>query len=166
MTLSLVPLERGENLITFLDDGTASVVLFPFARELTEPERKRIRAACGAHVFVYACRDAPVPECISRPGTINDFPICSLRWAIGNATLLNIGILDVRQSDSTRDDLAKVLLDLDAKDETGDHRFIVTLVADHGFDVGEYISLHRPHAPHQLAVAPSLEAAVAGAKVI
>ena len=48
------------NVVSFLDDGTACVVLFPYTPELTESEWKAIDAAHRVRFFVYACSDGEV----------------------------------------------------------------------------------------------------------
>jgi hypothetical protein len=158
MTLHLVPLEKPQNIVLVQGDDVA-VMFVPDARELTVKQRKTIAAVKGRRRFlVNACSNVPVAYGISGPVKLENYSIGSLRWAIAQATLINIGILGYRNPESMPTDLAAVLSELDAKEDTSDHRVSVTLVSDRPFDAGEFISLCRPHVPHRLAVAPSPKA--------
>lgn len=146
MNLQPAPLTNPKNLIAFIKNGTACVVVFPYAPELTEPEKKSIDAARRVRVFVYGCRDAPVPAGHSGPSKPQDFPMESVQWAIARATYLSSEILHVQQPRATPESLLDALLDLDSKADNDDHRCVVTFVADHAFE-GDDVALYRPGIP-------------------
>jgi hypothetical protein len=159
MTPRLVPFEKAKNVIKF-ENGTAFIRYVPFSDNFTDEEKRQIDAATKIRAFLHCCVDTPVPPGISRPVTLADFPLESILWLWDRCTLIHPVITDCRDIASTPADLAKVLLDMDAKAKTRDHRGVFTLVSNQPFDVGEFISMHRSHAPHGLAVPPSLKAAL------
>jgi hypothetical protein len=142
MTPTLVPPKKPVNLITFLEDGTAYVVLLPYAAGLTGPERQRIDAARRVRFFVYGCRDAPVPAGASGIGTLEDYSADSLRWAIDQSTHICAKILHIPQPTGTPQALVRALLKLDARAGNDDHRGVVMFVADRPF-AGSHEALYR-----------------------
>lgn len=152
---SLMRLGAPENIILVQGDDVA-VMFMPGASNLSAKQRKAIAATRGRKRFlVNACSNVPIPDGVSGPVKLETYPIDSLRWAHDRATLINIGIVDCSTSSSTPGDLAAVLAELDAKEDTTDHKISITLVTDRPFDAGEYISLCRPRAPHRMAADPS-----------
>jgi hypothetical protein len=140
--------KRAKNIIAF-QNGTACVVFFPFARELTEPERKRIDAARVIRFFVYASSEAPIPTGFSSTGTFDDYAVESLGWGIRRSTYIHSEILrDLPPMDAPQV-LIDALLDLDAKARTEDHRCVVTIVADRPF-AGHGGAMYRPSAPQPI----------------
>jgi hypothetical protein len=136
--------KKPTNIVSFRRNGTACVVFFPYAPELTEAEWERIDAARRIRFFVYACLDAPVPPGHSGVGKFEDFYPTSLRSAINISTCMRSGILPVRQPMRSRQDLVDALLDLD--DANGSHeddRGVVTFVTDRSF-VGDDREFYRP----------------------
>jgi hypothetical protein len=122
-----------ENIVSFLEDGTACVVLFPYAPELTERERERIDEANAVRFFVYGCSDAPAPAGHSGQGKPQDYPMKSLGWAIDRSTYIASEVLDGRQPRDTPQALIKALMDLAAGACSDDHRCAVLLATDRRF---------------------------------
>ncbi len=135
--------KKPKNIISFLKNGTACVVLFPYARELTQPEWDRIDAARRIRFFVYGCSDAPVPPGLSGIGKLEDYPLASLGFAIDRSTFICPEILPVQQPMRSRQGLVDALLDLDASGSNKDHRGVVTFVTDRSF-IGDDWALQRP----------------------
>ncbi|GLR91308.1 hypothetical protein [Bradyrhizobium iriomotense] len=159
MTLRSVLLpEKPANRITFLEDGTACLLVLPFARECTDDEQRTFETAPRARIFLYACGDAPVPEGVSRPSSIYDLPRTTLSWAVRKATFIAPGIVP-ENSENTEADLADVLLQiLEQTPEGTDHRFHVTLIVDDPAELGQYLSRTRPNPPNRgIAVARSFK---------
>ena len=163
MSPTLVQLpEKPASRLSVLNDGTALYVTFPYEREAYEAEQKQVEAAPRACVFIYACSDAPVPDGVLRPGTIDDFAPNTLRWAIDKATHIASSVLDARNPESMPVDLAAVLLGVIDKSEGKDHKFLVVLLTDSPMDTGQYLSRHRPSLPHaDTATARSFAATLA-----
>jgi hypothetical protein len=143
----LVALEKPENIISFLQDGTACVVFLPFACELNESEKKRIDAARLLRFFVYGCPDAPVPQGVSGLGRFENYPIESLRWAINRpaTTCITPEILDSQRPRDTPQALIGALMDLAADTCGNEHRSAVLFVTDRSF-AGDDRALYRPPA--------------------
>jgi hypothetical protein len=133
-----------KNIISFKND-TACVVFFPFAPELTESEKKMIDTAPLARFFVYGCSDAPVPRGVSGIGKLEDYPIESLKWAIGRraTTYISPEILDRQQPRDTPQALTKALMGLAAATCSDEHRSAVLFVTDRSFN-GDDRALYRP----------------------
>jgi hypothetical protein len=145
-----LPRTQPKNVVTFLKDGTACVVLFPYAPKLTAADRKRIDAARRVRFFVYARSDAPVPPTATDIGkTFEDhYAMENIRFAIDKSTFLGcslpMGSVEgsaVLQASSTPATLIRALMDLDAG--TDGHRRTVTIVADRHFDD---VAIGRPRA--------------------
>ena len=134
-------LEKPENIISFLKDGTACVVFFPFAPELTESEKKRIDAAPRMRFFVYGCSDAPMPPGVSG-WKIENYPTKSVRWSIDRSTYMSSGVLPVPLSVVTPEALLGALMDLAAKAGNDDHPCVLMCVVDHPF-VGDDVAMYR-----------------------
>lgn len=134
------------NVVSFLENETACVVLFPYAPDITESQWEKIDAARRIRFFLYACSDAPVPPGVSGIGTPEDYPMESVRWAISRSTCIRSVILNARQPRDTSQALVDSLLELDAKaGKNDDERCVVTYVADRPF-VGDDEVLTRPQA--------------------
>jgi hypothetical protein len=142
MTQHLTPLEKPANIISFLKDGTACVIFFPYAPDLTEPEMKRIDAARRIRFFVYG-GDAPVPPGASGIGTWEDYPVDSVKWAIDRSTYISPETLDCRQPRGTPQALVKALMNMAANACSDDHRSAVLAVTDLPFS-GDNGALCRP----------------------
>jgi hypothetical protein len=137
-----------------LIDGRAVYIAFPCSPGLTAAGAELMLSATrGKRAFLYARSDAPVPADVQRPATIADFPRATLQWLSDFATLINLAVLDSRRL-SNSNDLAQVLLDLDADVDTEDHDFVVTIVVDNAADTGEFASICRPVAPCKFAIGP------------
>src|SRR5258705_6048845 len=97
MTPHLTTLKQPSNVVSFLENGTACVVFFPYARELIKSEWERIDAARRIRFFLYACPDAPMPPGQSGGGgRFGDYyPGVNVRSAIDRTTYMFIGILAV-----------------------------------------------------------------------
>jgi hypothetical protein len=140
---------KRENIIALCRNGTACVVFFPHARELTQPERDRIDAARRIRFFVYASSEAPIPPGFSSTGTLDDYAVESLGWGIRRSTYVHSEILrDLPPMDAPQG-LIDALLDIDAKARTEDHRCVVTIVADRPF-AGHGEAMYRPSAPQPI----------------
>jgi hypothetical protein len=160
MTPYLATLEKPQNLIASCSNGTACVIFFPYAPELTEAEWEKIDAASRIRFFLYACPDAPVPPGQSGgDGRFEDYySVASVRSAIDRSTYICTEILPVQKR--SRQGLVKALMDLAAKACSDDHRCAVLVVTDRNFS-GDNSALTRPPSrptPHDWAVAPSLKA--------
>jgi hypothetical protein len=139
---------KPKNIIAFLKDGTACVVLFPYAPELTASEKAEIDAATRIRFFIYGCPDAPVPIGKSGIGTPDDYPVDSLRFALERSTYASPETLQLSNTTHPRDTLVRSLMDLDAKSGNDDHRSTVTLVTEHRF-AGDNVALCRAQAAEQ-----------------
>ncbi|MGY4428457.1 hypothetical protein ACVWWO_000934 [Bradyrhizobium sp. F1.13.1] len=144
MTLALMPETRPTNVVSFFENGTACVIFFPYAAELTEAEWKRIDAAPRIRFFLYACSDAQVPPGQSgRYGEFEDYyPVASVRSAVNRSTYMCSEILPARQR--SRAGLVKALMNLAAKACSDDHSCAVLAVTDRQSLVDDY-AVYRPH---------------------
>jgi hypothetical protein len=144
---SPLALTKPENIVSY-KKGTAYVVFLPHAPELTEPEKKRIDTAPRARFFVYGCPDAPVPQGVSGLGTLEDYPVESLQWAISRpaTTYITPEILDSQRPRDTPQALLSALMDLAADTCSNEHRSAVIFVTDRSF-AGDDRALYRPSAP-------------------
>jgi hypothetical protein len=142
MTLALMPETRPTNVVSFLENGTACVIFFPYAPELTE--WRRIDAARRIRFFVYACSDAQVPPAQTRRrGKFDDYyPVASVRSAVNRSTYMCSELLPVRQR--SNQGLVKALMNLAAKACGDDHRCALLGVTDRPSLVDDY-ALCRPH---------------------
>jgi hypothetical protein len=130
------------NVVSLLAEGTACVIFYPYAPELTEAEWERIDAARRVRFFVYACPDAQVPPGQTAGGKFEDcYPAASVRSAVDRSTYMCSENLPVRQR--SRHGLVKALMDLAAKACSNDHRCVVLAVTDRPF-VGDDRALYRP----------------------
>lgn len=143
MTLRLTPQTRPTNVVSFLENGTACVIFFPYAPELTESEWERIDAARRIRFFAYACSDAQVPPGLTgRRGKFEDYyPIASMRSAVNRSTYMCSGLLPVRRR--SRQGLVKALMNLAAKACSDDHRCALLGVTDRPSFVDDY-AVYRP----------------------
>jgi hypothetical protein len=150
MTPHLTTLKQPSNVVSFLENGTACVIFYPYTPELTESEWEKIDAARRIRFFLYACSDAPVPPGQSGGGgKFEDYyPVASLRSAIDRSTYMCSEILPVRQR--SRQGLVKALMDLAAKACSDDHRCALLGVTDRPSLVDDR-ALYRPHAPFGVA---------------
>lgn len=151
MTPYLATLEKPQNLIAFCRNGTACVVFFPYAPELTKAEWDKIDAARRIRFFVYASSHAPVPPRQSSVGKFEDYPVASVQSAIDRSTYMCSEILPVQNR--SRQGLVKALMNLAAKACSDDHRCALLAVTDRPSFVDDYAA----YRPHHLAVAPSLK---------
>jgi hypothetical protein len=135
------PHSKPQNIVTFLKDGTACVVLFPYAPKLTAADRKRIDAAQRIRFFVYARSDAPVPPAAARATKFEDhYSIENLHFALDRSTYLGASLLPldgvegsaVLQASSAPGTLVISLMALCAGDDH--HRSTITVVTDRHFD--------------------------------
>jgi hypothetical protein len=144
MTLALMPETRPTNVVSFFENGTACVIFFPYAAELTEAEWKRIDAAPRIRFFLYACSDAQVPP--AQPGGGGNFedyyPAASVRSAIKRSTYMCSELLPLRQR--SHRGLVKALMNLAAKACSDDHSCAVLAVTDRLSLVDDY-AVYRPH---------------------
>jgi hypothetical protein len=155
MTARPFPLDKPKNIVSFLKNGTACVVFFPYARELTEYEKKRIGSARAIRFFVDGSSAISGPSEATGFGTIEaypieTYPIESLRWAISKATYMCTQILDCRQLREIPSALVNALLELDAKMGNDDHRCVVSAVVARPF-VGDDLAVYRPVSASQEA---------------
>jgi hypothetical protein len=134
--------DRPENIISF-QNGTAFVVIFPFAPELTEPQKKKIDAARRVRFFVYGCSDTPMPSEALGLGSLEAYPVDSLRWAISRSTYITPEILDCRHLREAPKALIAVLINLAAHACSDEHRCAVLVLTERRFR-GDDRALYRP----------------------
>ncbi|KJC37501.1 hypothetical protein UB31_35380 [Bradyrhizobium sp. LTSP849] len=144
MTLGLIPEIRPANVVSFLENGAACVIFFPYAPELTEYEWEKIDAARRVRFFLYACSDAQVPPGGSGVGgSFEDYyPVTSVRSAVNRSTYMRAEILPVQKR--SRQGLIEALMSLAAKVCGDDHRCALLGVTDRPSLVDDY-ALCRPH---------------------
>src|SRR5712671_6688454 len=136
--------KKPTNIVSFRRNGTACVVFFPYAPELTEAEWERIDAARRIRFWVYACSDAPVPPGQSGVEKFEDcYPLTNLAFGVDRSTYMCSEILPVRQPTRSRKELVDALLYIDASGSNDDHRGVVTFVTDRSF-VGDDREFYRP----------------------
>ncbi|MCS3929604.1 hypothetical protein M2175_004635 [Bradyrhizobium elkanii] len=156
MALGLIPETRPDNIISFLENGTACVMFFPYAPELTESEWKRIDAAPRIRFFMYACSDAQVPPGQSGGGRKFEdyYPVASVRSAVDRSTYMSSEILPVRER--SREGLIEALMNLAVRACSDDHRCAVLTVTDHLSLVDDY-AVYRPSPTVRVASPASVE---------
>jgi hypothetical protein len=135
--------------VVSIADDLAAVILEPHARELTEAEKTAILAANRVQVFLDARATANLSRPLSAPFQLSDYPADTLRFCVDHATLICVGICDCR-NDASADEIELLLRQFDGK-EVEDSRFVIRMLTGAPFDVGDYISLHRPHVPFRVA---------------
>lgn len=143
MTPGLIPESRPANVVSFLETGTACVIIFPYTAELTEFEWRRIDAARRIRFFIYACSDAQVPPGqIGRRGKFEDYyPVASVRSAVNRSTYMCSKLLPVRRR--SHQGLVKALMNLAARACSDDHRCALLGVTDSRSLVDDYAA-YRP----------------------
>jgi hypothetical protein len=130
-------------------DGLAAIILEPHTRELTEAEKAAVIRAERVRVFIDARADAPLSRPLLGPVKIADYPPKSLLFCIQNADLICVGVVAGR-TESSSDEIESLLSQFDGKD-IEDCKFVIRLVTDAPFELGDYISLHRPTVPFRVA---------------
>jgi hypothetical protein len=134
---------KPKNTLSFLKDGTACVVFFPFTAELTQSEKTKIDAASRKRFFVYTCSDTPIPPGHPRIGIFEKlYPIDSIRWAVGRSTYMSSLVTKASNVMSAPGYLLSSLMDLDAKSGNDDHNSALFFVTDRAF-VGDDVALCR-----------------------
>jgi hypothetical protein len=136
------------NAVSIAED-LAVVVLEPHTRELTEAEKAAILAAQRIRVFIDGRATANLSRPASAPPHISDYPADTLRFCVQHATLICVGVVDCR-NESSADEIESLLRQFDGKDVEDSH-FVIRMLTDAPFDVGDYISLHRPYVPFRVA---------------
>jgi hypothetical protein len=130
-------------------DNLAVVVLEPHARDLTKAEKTAILAAKRIRVFIDGRATANLSRPLSAPIQLSHYPADTLRFCVEHATLICVGVVDCRK-ESSADEIESLLRQFDGKD-VEDSRFVIRMLTDAPFDVGDYISLHRPYVPFRVA---------------
>ncbi|OSI69928.1 hypothetical protein [Bradyrhizobium canariense] len=148
-TLSQVPHAPLPAIALSIAEGIATITLEPHVRELTASEKKAVLAANRIRVFI----DGRVAGNLSRkppaPIKLSDYPADTLRFCFQHATLVCVGVVDCRKEQSA-DDVESLLRRFDGKD-VEDSRFVIRMLTDAPYDVGDYISRHRPYVPFRIA---------------
>jgi hypothetical protein len=126
-----LPADKPKNIVSF-KDGTACVVFFPAAIEISEHEKKRIDAARVIRFFVYL-DNALMPPSFAGPTALDAYSVESLGWAIRHSTYIHSEILPDLPPANAPQTLIKALLNADAKAGTEVHRGVVTMVAARPF---------------------------------
>lgn len=151
-----IPETRPANVVSFLENGTACVIFFPFALELSESEWEKIDAARRIRFFAYACSDAQVPPGLTGGGgKFEDYyPVASVRSAVNRSTYMCSELLPIRQR--SHQGLVKALMNLAARACSDDHRCALLAVTDRRSLVDDY-AVYRPSTPFRLASPISVE---------
>jgi hypothetical protein len=125
-----------------ITENMAVLVLEPFTRGLTEAEKVAILAAERVRVFVDSRVDANLSRPVSAPIKINDYPSDTLRFFVDHADHICVGVVDHSRK-SCPNEIEALLAQFDGED-TEDCRFVIRVLTDSPFELGDYFALHRP----------------------
>jgi hypothetical protein len=146
--LQLVESARPANALS-ITDNVAVLVLEPFTRELTEAEKADILAAERVRVFVDSRVDANLSRPVSAPIKLTDYPADTMKFCVDNADYVGVGVLDCSKA-SLPEEIESIMAQFDSRD-VDDRRFVIRVLSDSPFDLGDYLSIHRPSVPFGLA---------------
>jgi hypothetical protein len=144
----LVPSTLPANALS-IENGVAALIIEPFTRELTEAERAAILEAKRVRIFIDHRADANLSRPVGASIKIEDYPADTLRFCIQHATRICMAAVDPRKK-STADEIEALLSKFDGKD-LEDERVVIRIVTDSPFEVADYMGMHRPYVPFQLA---------------
>jgi hypothetical protein len=146
--LQLVESARPANALS-ITENMAVVVLEPFTRDLTEAEKLAILAAERVRVFVDSRIDANLSRPVSAPIKMTDYPTNTLRFFVDHADHICIGVVDHSRK-SCPNEIEALLAQFDGKG-IEDCRFVIRMLTDSPFDLGDYVALSRPSVPLRVA---------------
>ncbi|KJC37502.1 hypothetical protein UB31_35385 [Bradyrhizobium sp. LTSP849] len=132
-----------------IDEGIAMITLEPHVRELTAAEKKAILAANRIRVFIDARVAGNLSGPLPDPIKLSDYPADTLRFCVQHTTLVCVGVVDCRKEHSA-EEIESLLRQFDGK-HVEDSRFVIRMLTDAPYDVGDYISRHRPYVPFRVA---------------
>jgi hypothetical protein len=147
--LSPVPRAPLPAIALSITEEVATITLEPRVRELTAAEKKAVLAVNRTRVFIDSRAAANLSSPLPDPIKISDYPADTLRFCFQHATLVLIGVVDCRR-DHSADEIESLLRQFDGSDVEDSH-FVIRMLTDAPFDVGDYISLHRPYVPFRVA---------------
>jgi hypothetical protein len=130
-------------------DNVAVLVLEPFTRELTEAEKVNILAAERVRVFVDSRVAAKLSRPVLAPIQLSDYPADTLKFCVDHADYIGVGVIDCSEA-SPPDEIEALLAQFDGRD-VYDRRFVIRVLSDSPFDLGDYLSINRPSVPFRLA---------------
>jgi hypothetical protein len=148
-TLPQVPHAPLPAIALSIDEGIATITFQPHVRELTGAEKKAILAANRIRVFIDARVAGNLSGPLPEPIKLSDYPADTLRFCVQHATLVCVGVVDCRKEHSA-EEIESLLRQFDGKD-VEDSRFVIRMLTDAPYDVGDYISRHRPYVPLRVA---------------
>jgi hypothetical protein len=141
--------EKPANSLSFLEDGTAVGLFYPYRCDLTDEQFRLIEAAPRKRLLFCVASDSPMPQVLQHPPSLDDLPVQTIRWAFARATYVEVVLLDARKPESTQEEFVTLVLDRIDKKMAREHPFLIVFLTDDPRENGDSLIRIPPNKPRR-----------------